>query len=424
MRAGPIGPSWACALAAALALAIAPCAAPASAAPAAPLVVSQDAAPKPPARQARELRLVPIHYVERRVEPPTPLNNEEPLPEDQGLRGAELGISDSNAAGRFVGLKFELRPTIVEPGDDIAAAFRALIDRDRPAFVVVNAPADDVLALASVAETSGVVLLNAGAPDTRLRDADCRAGLLHTLPSRDMLTDALMQFLAFKRWGRILLVVGPKPGDRLYAEALKASARKFGAQIVAEKPFDAAGADIRDSATDELTLATRGPEHDVVAIADEANEFGFSLPYNTASPRPVVGTHGLSPVAWGRPVESWAAVQLQGRFKALAKRTMRPIDYAGWMAAHAVGQAAIQLKSDDRAAIRALLLSDRFEVGGFKGRALSFRAWNGQLRQPIYLMWPDAVIATAPLEGFLHRVTELDTLGLDKPETRCAAMKG
>ncbi len=416
-------------LARAFALAAACFAAPlAQQAHAAPVVVTQAGpqapAEPPPVRKPRPLASVPIHYVERRVERPTPLNNEDPIPDDEGLRGAELGIQDSNAAGRFVGLKFELKPTVVEPGSDIAAAFSEIVERERPAFVVVNAPADDVLALSVVAAKSGVVLINAGSADVRLRDADCRAALLHTLPSRDMLTDALTQFLAFKRWGRILLVVGPQPADRLYADALKASAKKFGLRIVEEKAFDPAGADIRDSATDELTLTTRGAEHDVVAIADEADAFGFSLPYNTASARPVVGTQGLSPVAWGKPVESWAAVQLQGRFKALAKRTMRPIDYAAWMAVHAVGEAAVQTRSADASAIKTLLLSDRFEVGGFKGRALSFRAWNGQLRQPIYLMWPEAVIATAPLEGFLHQSTELDTLGLDRTETRCAAMRG
>lgn len=415
------------AIARGLALAAALTLAPASlAAPAAQIPLAQAPATpaQAPVRKPRELKTVPIHYFERRIERPTPLNNEDPIPDDEGLKGAELGIKDSDAAGKFVGLRFELKPTVVEPGGDLEAAFAEIVERDQPGFVAVNAPADDLLALADLAGKKGVVLINVGAPDVRLRDADCRAGLLHALPSRDMLTDALMQFLAFKRWGRILLIVGPRPADALYADALRKSARKFGARIVEEKPFDAAGADIRDSATDELTLATRGPEHDVVAIADEANEFGFSLPYNTASPRPVVGTHGLTPAGWGKPVESWAAAQLQGRFKALAGRPMRPIDYAAWMAVHAVGEAAVQLKSADAAAIRELLLSERFEVGGFKGRALSFRSWNGQLRQPIYLMHPQAVIATAPLEGFLHRSTELDTLGLDRSETRCAAMKG
>lgn len=365
-----------------------------------------------------------IHYIERRIERPTPLNNEEPIPDDEGLKGAELGIKDSNATGRFVKLGFALKATVVEPGADIRAALAEIAKEGRPRFVVVNAPAEDVLALADSEDGREAVFLNIGATDVRLRDADCRARLLHVVPSRDMLTDALVELLVFKRWTRILLVSGPNPGDGLYADALRKSAKKFGAKIVAETNFDARGADIRDSALREFALVTRGPEHDVVGVADELGEFGTNLVYNTASPRPVVGTQGLSPAAWGKAVEAWAAVQLQDRFKKLAGRPMLPVDWAGWMATHAVGEAAVQLKSSDPTAIKALMLSPKFEVGGFKGRSLSFRPWNGQLRQPLYVLWPGAVVAAAPVEGFLHKRTELDTLGLDQPESACKAFGG
>ncbi|SFL96625.1 ABC transporter substrate-binding protein [Methylobacterium pseudosasicola] len=362
-----------------------------------------------------------IHYLERRVERPAPLNNEDPIPDDEGARGAELGLKDSSATGRFIGLGFSLATKVVAPGDDIRAAFRELANRT---FVVLNAPSADVLALADLPEAQGSVFLNIGAPDTRLRDADCRKNLLHVLPSRAMLTDALVQFLAFKRWSRILLVAGPAPGDALYAEALKRSAKKFGARIVAEAAYDPKGGDVRDTALREFAIPTRGAEHDVVAVADEAGEFGASLNYNTATPRPVVGTQGLSSAAWGRPVEAWAAVQLQGRFRKLAGRAMRPVDWAGWMAVHAIGEAAVKARSSDPAAVRATLTAATFEVGGFKGRPLSFRAWDGQLRQPVFLLWPGAVTATAPIEGFLHHRTELDTLGLDEPESACRAFAG
>lgn len=371
--------------------------------------------------QARQPTPLAIHYIERRVERPKPLNNEPPVPDDEGRAGAQLGLADGNATGRFVGLRFSLKTSVVEPGADLRAA---LTEGEGARFLVVNAPAADLLALADMPETRDAVILNVGAPDVALRDRDCRARLLHVLPSRDMLADALVQLLAHKRWTRILLVQGPGAGDAAYAEALRRSARKFGARIVAESSFDARGADLRDSALREFALVTRGPEHDVVAVADEAGEFGPNLVYNTASPRPVVGTQGLSPAAWGRPVEAWAAVQLQARFAKLAQRPMGPVDWAGWMAVHAVTEAATQLKSADPEAVRRLLLSDRFEVGGFKGRALSFRAWNGQLRQPVFVLWPGAVVAAAPVEGFLHRRTELDTLGLDAPESACRAFGG
>ena len=103
---------------------------------------------------------------------------------------------------------------------------------------------------------------------------------------------------------------------------------------------------------------------------------------------------------------------------------MRPIDWAGWMAVHAVGEAAVKVRSTDPEIVRAALTAPNFEVGGFKGRPLSFRTWDGQLRQPVFLLWPGAVTATAPIEGFLHHRTELDTLGLDEPESVCRAFNG
>ena len=60
-----------------------------------------------------------------------------------------------------------------------------------------------------------------------------------------------------------------------------------------------------------------------------------------------------------------------------------------------------------------------FELAGFKGRALTYRTWNGQLRQPIAIAHPRALVAQAPLEGFLHQTNELDSLGLDRPESKC-----
>ena len=38
---------------------------------------------------------------------------------------------------------------------------------------------------------------------------------------------------------------------------------------------------------------------------------------------------------------------------------------------------------------------------------------------PIMLATPLAVIATAPVDGFLHQTNTLDTLGDDAPETPC-----
>jgi ABC transporter substrate binding protein (PQQ-dependent alcohol dehydrogenase system) len=62
-----------------------------------------------------------------------------------------------------------------------------------------------------------------------------------------------------------------------------------------------------------------------------------------------------------------------------------------------------------------------FELAAFKGQKLTFRAWNGQLRQPILLATAKLPVTVSPQPGFLHQLTELDTLGIDKPETKCKA---
>ena len=151
------------------------------------------------------------------------------------------------------------------------------------------------------------------------------------------------------------------------------------------------------------------------------SDFARYIAYNTWTPRPIAGSEGLRPVSWAPVVEQWGAAQLHSRFHELAGRDMTPRDYASWAAVRAIGEAVTRTKSADPTTIRAYLLSDKFELAGFKGRKLTFRDWNGQLRQPVHLVHPRAQAAMAPLEGFLHQSNELDTLGLDRPESACDA---
>ena len=63
--------------------------------------------------------------------------------------------------------------------------------------------------------------------------------------------------------------------------------------------------------------------------------------------------------------------------------------------------------------------SDRFELAAYKGAPLSFRSWDGQLRQPILLADAHSLVSVSPQPGFLHQFSEFDTLGIDKPESKC-----
>ncbi|MEM1264696.1 MAG: ABC transporter substrate-binding protein [Pseudomonadota bacterium] len=364
---------------------------------------------------------VDIQYIRQIVEAPPTLSNLDAPPEDLGVMGAMLGVADNETTGRFLGQTYSL--TVVDvplDGDPLAAARAALSESP---YLVLDAPATTVLAIADLPEAAGALLFNAGAPDPALRDDACRANLLHTAPSTAMRADALMQFFVARRWEELALVQGSHPRDRAFARALTQSADKFGLRIRATKDwvFDA---DMRRNASQEVPLFTQDlPRHDVLLIADEIADFGRYIAYNTWEPVPVAGSEGLMPVAWAPVVEQWGAAQLQGRFEETADRDMAPLDYAAWAAVRTIGEAVTRTSSDDAATLRAFILSDAFELAGFKGRPLTYRGWNGQLRQPIPLVTERAVVASAPLEGFLHRTTELDTLGLDAPETACTAFE-
>jgi len=67
----------------------------------------------------------------------------------------------------------------------------------------------------------------------------------------------------------------------------------------------------------------------------------------------------------------------------------------------------------------AQLRSGEVVVDGNKGPGLTFRPWDGQLRQPIMLGHGDGIVGLAPLDGVLHPTEVLDTLGTDQKESKC-----
>ena len=366
---------------------------------------------------------VQIGWLSQAVKRTLPLSYLDQPPEDEGIQGARLGIADNNTTGHFTGQSFELVESVAPEDGDIAAAFRDLAAKGIR-LVVTDLSAPELLSVASLPEAAGVTIFNTGATDDRLRGEDCRANILHLLPSRAMLADALVQYLVAKRWPDLLLVVGHGDGDREFAGDIRHAALKFQAHIVQEKPWTfVPGARRTDTGhfaiQAEVARFTQGISYDVLVVADEEDEFGDDLSYRTFDPRPVAGTQGLVPSAWARPHEQWGATQLQDRFLHQAKRWMTDRDYAAWMAVRAIGEAATRSKSTDPATISAFMRGDRFELAAYKGARLSFRSWDGQLRQPILLADARSLVSVSPQPGFLHQFSELDTLGIDKPETKC-----
>jgi ABC transporter substrate binding protein (PQQ-dependent alcohol dehydrogenase system) len=364
-----------------------------------------------------------IGYLGRAGIKPTLSLVEQPA-ENDGVAGARLAIEDNNTTGKFLNQRFTLEEFRLKDGDDAAKASVALADRNI-GFIIADLPADALLKAADAVRDRGTVVFNAGSIDDRLREQDCRANVIHTAPTRSMLADGLAQYLVWKQWKRWLLVAGSHDDDKLFAEALRRSAARFGAKIVQERAFeDTGGARRTDSGVTliqrQVPVFTQGaPAYDILVAADESEVFAPYLPYRTWDPRPVAGSAGLVPKSWDAAHDQWGAVQMQNRFLKLNSRRMTALDMQAWTAARMIGEATSRVNSGDRKTVLDFLKGPDFSIAAFKGQRLTLRDWNLQLRQPILLVDGRMVVSVSPQEGFLHQVSELDTLGVDRPETRC-----
>ena len=360
---------------------------------------------------------IPIGYISQQTEAPPNLSNLDVPPENEGHAGGEISIRDNNTTGRFLKQEFVLETAILDETADPVQAMEELAGRGVQ-FFVLDVGADALLKIADAAKGRQLMFFNATATDNRLRQADCRANVMHIVPSRSMMTDALAQFLIKKRWRNWFLVTGTLERDKLFAEAVKQSAKKFGGKIVAEKEW-AFGPDARRTAQAEVPVFTQDVDYDVLIVADEIGIFGEYLMYRTWSPQVVAGTQGLMPSTWHRTHEQWGSAQLQSRFTKRFKRRMRAKDYQVWAPVRSIGEAATRTNSGDFDKMVAYLKGPDFELAGFKGLPLTFRSWNWQLRQPILLIQPNALVSVSPQDGFLHAVSTLDTMGYDERETTC-----
>ena len=366
---------------------------------------------------AEAKQTINIAYLAQEQKIPPVLSNLDAFIKDQGVPGAELAIIDNNTTGQFTKQQFVLKKFIVPLDGNVIDTFNKAI-AGQYAFVLVNLPAELINKIADLPAAKQLLIFDVATVDDALRNQQCRGNVLHLLPDRAMRADALAQYMMKKRWNKWFLVIGATEGDRLFAEAIRRAAKRFGMKIVQEKPWEHTF-DARRTEQSDVSVFTQVDDYDVLVVADEQGQFGEYLEYRTWNARPVIGTQGLIATAWHPTHQQWGAEQIQNRFKEQAGRWMEEQDYAAYLAVRAIGEAATRTLSSDLKRLKDYMFSAAFALQGYKGNPLSFRSWNGQLRQPVLLSAPRSSVAVAPIDGFLHPHTELDTLGYDQPESSC-----
>ena len=339
------------------------------------------------------------------------------------LDAVRAGIKESRIVGRAIGggggggIKFKLEELQLNVSSAPAETLRQQIKETGSRIYILDVPLSDMSEIAGNLATDNVILFNPRHRNMHLRRENCRKTLFHTITSDAMLSDGLAQLLRKRNWMKVLMLVGQEEQDKIVARAFADSASKLGLKIVAQRDFIPSN-DPRQRDQNNIALLTQG-NYDVVHMSDHIGDFGRYVPFQTALPRPIVGDHGLRPSGWHWTWERHGAPQLNQRFARKTKRDMSEQDWAAWAAVKSVVEAAARTRKTDSISIASFLRGEHFVLDGYKGPPGSFRPWNNQLRQPILLHTHDAVIARAPLDGFLHKTTTLDTLGDDAPNSTC-----
>ena len=380
--------------------------------------------------QSPPMTPVPIGYLREAVEHPRPSSRMDVEPHDAGIAGAKMALDENNAGGQFTGDLYSLDVSTVASPDAAVEALQKFVESGHH-FIIVDAPAETLIKLSDWAKGKDVLLFNVRATDVSLRQENCRKNMLHTVPDRDMLADALAQYLVINKWTNWLLVRGSTPADIAYADAIKRAAARFGATIVDEREYkdisggkrDAMG-NIPPAKASGGNAAHAAPDYQVIIVADEEQLWGPFLPYRGGADHfvPVAGTAGLVATTWSPGHEKWGATQANNHFEKDYKRLMLPIDYQAYVAARTVGETVTRNHGADFATIAAFITGDDFQLAPFKGVKQTYRRWDGQFRQPILIATDKVPVSLSPQRGFPHAShpdIEMDTLGIDEPESKC-----
>jgi ABC transporter substrate binding protein (PQQ-dependent alcohol dehydrogenase system) len=383
-----------------------------------------------------------------------PVTGEDPLADAVALaasNGATMADEEFAFNAEMLGIDFAVVSEIAGGAEDVVAAAETLVEAG--AFAVAGGfTAAEAEALARWSEARGVPYLNLGASDDALRHEQCAATAYHLEASAAMYLDALSGWYVrsgFRQWH---FVVGDDDESQAQLERAKLGLRErhFGARPVGETVVSAGHADVsgiaaavaRSRADLVVMLLPAGEQLRVLAALDEAGSdvMVAGFPYPEAQTRtfyaasreaaPRLGVNHRAS-AWEATLDAYGAREINARFR---MRFGEPMDAPAWAAYQAVKvayEAAFFGGSTDADTVLAYLNAPTSVFDVWKGIGTTFRAWDGQLRQSLYLVKinesAEGAFTLATLVGELPAiympgtdpVERLDQLGDLAADSRC-----
>ncbi len=388
-----------------------------------------------------------------------PIPTSLPAITDAGAAGAQAGgsLADSlvgrtfASSGRDLRVRFASSPTATAA----AVAARRLVLVDHVSALIGGMGDGQAAALARVASQLGVPFLNVADSSAELR-GQCSAFVFHVAPSNSMYLDALARWSVATHRSRWYVVALGSDEAATVAAAQRALSKAGGGTVVGHLGvapdatifYDAIGA-IEKSSPD-LVVTVLDPRQQGLFLSqiphqDKGLAVTGLLPtyaqdryvfQQLAQDNPTLGSD-YRPVMWDPALDTKAAAGLNQAFAAQAGVAMDAGAWSTYMAIKIVAGASASTGSIDPATIAAYLADPDHTFDLAKEVPLSFRPWDHQLRQPLYIAkldpsasWgpePDAqramasVAATVPSGlGQAGDVNaQLDTLGVRGAATTC-----
>jgi branched-chain amino acid transport system substrate-binding protein len=359
---------------------------------------------------------------------------------EYGKQGATLAVEELNEKGGVLGRKLELvTEDEANPGVAVQKA-RKLIEKDRVVAIEGTVSSASCLAVGDEVQRAKTLLVNAGSNSDEIRSKRCHRYVFSTEGCNTQYVSAIGNWLIkerkINRWyfltsdyafGHDLLRVarnllqankGTEVGSDL-APTGTTDFSQYVTKIKAAKPdlvfHNLAGADVtnflKQYAEAGMTLEVAG------GVIDSA----YAWPVGEA-------LRGHFPIIWWHELTTPASRAWAARY---IKRWGRPPDnqaYGDYVAVHAIAQAVDKAKSTDSAKLVQALEGHTLTgaMDGLKGRPLTFRAWDHQLLQPMYVVaakdkskWKDKwdifqIIGEVPGKG-----DSLEAIAIPKDQSQC-----
>ncbi|MEX2541454.1 MAG: ABC transporter substrate-binding protein [Trueperaceae bacterium] len=370
---------------------------------------------------------------------------------ESALMGATFAEEEFGFNAELLGLRLELLTVRADGADGAREAAEQLLAEEEVFALVGGFGAGSALALAELAEQREIPFLNIGSSGDRLRNEECGRYSFHVEPSAAMYLDALVGWFiraGFRSW--FFVIEDTPDGEALY-ERVRWSMRErhFGARetgraiVASDEGFDGAIEAVRRNRAD-VVLLLLGPDRQLAFLEQaeaggvEAQVTGF--PHPAAQTReffaasmeaaPVVGA-GYRATSWEATLDAYGARELNARFAARWDTTMEPPAWSAYQAIKVLFETVSLGGAGTGPEVVEFLENPQSVFDIWKGIGVTFRSWDHQLRQSLYLvdLMPEAesrrelVTLVGELPAiYLPRtdpVERLDQLGDLRRESEC-----